>query len=288
MSIEALDYIKINFQETTASANGITIAKYYAVQDHCKTESYISQNFINFVLQGEKRLHTRSGDVVVKAGEAFFLAKGEYVMSEITADDEYRCLLIFFDDRVAGDIFASMPKVEEENAASDGFFRVVVNDGLRNVANSILSIAEQKPKFTEQLMPLKLKELMLMLLGGEQGAKFASYFKTSLYAKVDLKLFMGENFANNWSLAEFASRSGRSLSGFKAEFAKLYNATPMEWLWQKRLEKARFLIEKGAFDVGTAAHRSGFKSHSHFTRMFKESFGETPKNLSNKKIALVD
>lgn len=278
MSIEALDYIKTNFKETTVSSGGITIAKYYAVQNHCKTEAFISQNLINFVLKGEKMLHTKNGDITVRAGEAFFLAKGEYIMSEIIDDSEYACLLIFFDDRVAGDMFAAMPHIDGTGSEhGDGFFRVEVTQALQKLADGVLLLSEQKPKFADELLLLKLKELMFLLLGSSQGAMFASYFKTSLYAKVDLRLFMSENFAKSWSLSEFAARSGRSLSGFKSEFARLFGATPMEWIWQKRLEKARFLIEKGALDIGTAAHRCGFKSHSHFTRMFKASFGHVPK-----------
>jgi AraC family transcriptional regulator, exoenzyme S synthesis regulatory protein ExsA len=284
MSIEALDYIKTNFKETTVSSGGITIAKYYSVQNHCKTEAFISQNLINFVLRGEKMLHTKNGDITVRAGEAFFLAKGEYIMSEIVDDAEYACLLIFFDDRIAGDMFAAMPQIEGSNGEhSDGFFRVGVTEALKKVSEGVLLLAEQKPKFADELLLLKLKELMLLLLGSPQGAMFASYFKTSLYAKVDLRLFMSEHFTKNWGISEFAARSGRSLSGFKSEFARLYDVTPMEWLWQKRLEKAKFFIEKGGLDIGMAAHRCGFKSHSHFTRMFKASFGHAPKKTLQVK-----
>lgn len=284
MSIQALEYIKANFAQTTISSNSVTLAKYFTVQDHCKSESFISQNLVNFVLKGQKLLHTKNGDITVKAGEAFFLAKGEYVMSEITKESEYACLLIFFDDRVAGDMFASMPRIADaKTACDDGFFRVELTDALKTLADSMLLLATQKPKFADKLALLKLQELMLLLLGSPQGERFASYFKSSLYAKVDLKIFMNEHFAKSWSISEFATKSGRSLSAFKSEFAKLFGVTPMEWLWQKRLEQAKFLIEKGSLEIGAAAHKCGFKSHSHFTRMFKENFGYAPKKTLQAK-----
>ncbi len=176
MSITAADYIKANFKESAVSANGILCARYFVVSDHYKSEAFINQNLINVVLKGEKQLHVKSGDIIVRAGEAYFLAKGEYVMSD-----------------------------------------------------------------------------------------------------------MNEHFTQSWNLEEFAKRSGRSLSAFKGEFAKLFGATPMEWLWQKRLEMAKLLIDKGGLDIGTATHRCGFKSHSHFTRMFKQSFGHAPKKTSQAK-----
>jgi AraC family transcriptional regulator, exoenzyme S synthesis regulatory protein ExsA len=284
MSITATDYIKANFKESTVSANGIMFAKYFAVSEHYKSEAFINQNLVNVVLKGEKQLHTKNGDIIVRAGEAFFLAKGEYIMSEKLDGDEYACLLIFFDDRVAGDMFAAMPPCETTNTKeNDGFFRVELTSCLKAAADSMLLLTEQKPKFVDELLLLKLKELMLLLLGGKQGAEFASYFKASMCGKADLRLFMNEHFTQNWNLEEFAKRSGRSLSAFKGEFAKLYGTTPMEWLWQKRLEKARFLIEKGGLDIGTAAHKCGFKSHSHFTRIFKQNFGHAPKKTLQAK-----
>ncbi|HRF58015.1 MAG TPA: AraC family transcriptional regulator, partial [Campylobacterales bacterium] len=236
------------------------------------------------VLKGEKQLHTKNGDIIVRAGEAFFLAKGEYVMSEKVEGDEYACLLIFFDDRVAGDMFAAMPPCETTDAAkNDGFFRVELTSCFKAAADSMLLLTEQKPKFADELLLLKLKELMLLLLGSAQGAEFASYFKASMCGEIDLRLFMNEHFTQSWNLEEFAKRSGRSLSAFKGEFAKLFGATPMEWLWQKRLERAKLFIEKGGLDIGEAAHKCGFKSHSHFTRMFKASFGHAPKKTSQAK-----
>lgn len=285
MSITATDYIKANFKESTVSANGIMCARYFVVSDHYKSGAFINQNLINVVLKGEKQLHTKGGDIIVRAGEAYFLAKGEYVMSEKVDGDEYACLLIFFDDRVAGDMFAAMPPCEIASPAkNDGFFRVEMTSCLKAAADSMLLLTEQKPKFADELLLLKLKELMLLLLGGKQGAEFASYFKASMCGKADLRLFMNEHFTQNWNIEEFAKKSGRSLSAFKGEFAKLFGATPMEWLWQKRLERAKLFIEKGGLDIGEAAHKCGFKSHSHFTRMFKERFKELPKKTSQAKI----
>ncbi len=277
MPATATDYIKANFKESIVSANGIMFARYFSVSDHYRSEAFINQNLINVVLKGEKQLHTKNGDIIVRAGEAFFLAKGEYVMSDKLEGDEYACLLIFFDDRVAGDMFAAMAPSETTGAAkNDGFFRVELTPCLKAATDSMLLLTEQKPKFTDELLLLKLKELMLLLLGSAQGSEFASYFKASMCGKANLRLFMNEHFTQSWNLEEFAKRSGRSLSAFKSEFAKIYQTAPMKWLWQKRLEKAKFLIEKGGLDIGEAAYRCGFKSHSHFTRMFKQSFGNPP------------
>ena len=278
--IIATDYIQSNFKEHTITANGIILAKYFSVTDHYRSEAFVNQHLLNIVLEGEKHLHIKSEDIVVRAGEAFFLARGEYVMSEMTAEDEYACLLIFFDDTVALNLFRSIPTLDvTKNMKSDGFFRVKLTDSLQAAGEALLRLTEDKPKFADELLILKLQEIILLLASSDQGEEFSTYFKSSMFGKADLALFMNENFTQTWSLSEFAQRSGRSLSAFKSDFSKLYATTPMEWLWEKRLEKAKFLIENGWTDIGEAAYNCGFKSHSHFTRMFKERFSQLPKKL---------
>ena len=92
----------------------------------------------------------------------------------------------------------------------------------------------------------------------------------------------------NWSIAEFAKRSGRSLSAFKTEFASQLKTSPMKWILEKRVERARFLIEKGGLNIGEASFRAGFKSQSHFTRLFKARHILTPKSFIDKKSNLTD
>lgn len=278
--VVATDYIKSNFKEHTICANGIILAKYFSVTDHYRSEAFVNQHLLNIVLKGEKHLHIKSEDIVVRAGEAFFLARGEYVMSEMTAEDEYACLLIFFDDTVALNLFRSIPTLEvTKNTKSDGFFRVKLTETLQAAGEALLRLTEEKPKFADELLILKLQEIILLLASSDQGEEFSTYFKASMFGKADLALFMNENFTKTWSLSEFAQRSGRSLSAFKSDFFKLYATTPMEWIWKKRLEKAKFLIENGWTDIGEAAYNCGFKSHSHFTRMFKDRYAQLPKKL---------
>ena len=76
MSVRALDTIKKNFKEYTIESDGIVAAKYFVVESRVRGEAYIERNLLNVVLEGEKRLHTKNGDVTVRAGEAFFFGKG--------------------------------------------------------------------------------------------------------------------------------------------------------------------------------------------------------------------
>lgn len=289
MSIQVVEYIKNNYKDYAIEANGVLIARYFSVRDHYKAEAYMEQNLLNIILEGKKMLHTKNGDVEVKAGEAFFLSKGEYVMSEVTEGGHYSCLLIFFDAKVVTQWLLPLLEIMPLHVKiSEPFCKIELTPFIKTTALSLLPFIEHKPPFMDKILLLKLQEILLLLLGSKEGAKLTTYFQALLFRGIDLKTVMEEHFTQNWSVGEFAKRSGRSLSAFKAEFALLFNMPPMKWIWEKRIERASFLIEKGGLSVGEAAFRAGFKSQSHFTRLFKAKHNAIPKNLTGKKSNLTD
>ena len=58
------------------------------------------------------------------------------------------------------------------------------------------------------------------------------------------------------------------------------HTSPIRWLWQQRLERARLMLEEGQENrVTSVAVACGFSDFSHFSRAFKTQFGMPPKAL---------
>jgi AraC-like DNA-binding protein len=101
--------------------------------------------------------------------------------------------------------------------------------------------------------------------------------------KIDLVSYMEKNFMFNMPLEKFGYLTGRSLTTFKRDFKKSFNATPQRWLTQKRLELAHYqLAEKGKRPV-EIYYETGFEDLSHFSYAFKKHFGYAPTELTGKK-----
>lgn len=288
MAIRVVHYIKNRYKEQMIEAKGVIVARYLSVEDHYKSEAYMEQNLLNIVLKGQKTLHTAQGDVEVHAGEAFLLPRGEYVMSEVCEGGEYACLLIFFNEKVIADwlvpiLEKNVVAIRKKTPVQAPLCKIALSPFIKSTALSLLPFIEQKPAFVDQILILKLQELLLLLLGSLEGEKLAAFFQTLLPKNSDLGLFMEKYFVEPWSVEEFAKRSGRSLSAFKSEFALKFRQPPMKWILDKRLERAAFLIEKGELSIAEAAFRVGFKSQSHFSRLFREKFSYAPKTLQTKQ-----
>lgn len=97
--------------------------------------------------------------------------------------------------------------------------------------------------------------------------------------KIALKPFMEQHFMFNMPLEKFSYLTGRSVTTFKRDFKKLFNATPQRWLTQKRLELAHYqFVEKKKRPIDVC-YETGFENLSHFSYAFKKQYGYAPTKL---------
>ncbi|MCH6257095.1 AraC family transcriptional regulator [Puniceicoccaceae bacterium K14] len=65
----------------------------------------------------------------------------------------------------------------------------------------------------------------------------------------------------------------------KKGFRERFNNTVFGYLRQKRMERARELLDNGASSIIEVANAVGYSNASHFARAFKEAFGSNPSRL---------
>ena len=103
--------------------------------------------------------------------------------------------------------------------------------------------------------------------------------------KIDLIKFMNQKFTQDLSLDEMEKYPGRSLTTFKRDFKKIANTTPQKWIIRKRLEAAHNMIINDGRKVKEVLFDVGFKNMSHFSRLYKETYGIAPSfNLKKEAI----
>ena len=87
---------------------------------------------------------------------------------------------------------------------------------------------------------------------------------------------MNENYMYDLSLEELANYTGRSLTTFKRDFKKVSSETPQKWIIRKRLEVAHEMIVVQGKKVKDVIMDVGFKNMSHFSKIYKETYGTAP------------
>lgn len=135
-----------------------------------------------------------------------------------------------------------------------------------------------------ELSPLTQSQLVDSILGLLGATLDVHCSSKSDFLRDDL-FINAKNFLSKYahepqlSLHEVAMALGISPRHLTRVFAK-YGISPMKWLWDHRLDKAkRLLKENPTLSITEIALNTGFNDSSHFSRAFSKRFGMAPSKL---------
>ncbi|MEF9479137.1 AraC family transcriptional regulator [Chryseobacterium sp. 1B4] len=242
------------------------------IPDHCFM--YLVSGTM-LVYDGHKEYKIHSGDYGI--GRRNHLAK--YIKQP--EDQPFKKIFILFGQDFLKN-FKDLYKFTAEDTKAAGAIIPLAKDKLvKNFMDSIIPYFNEDGIMEEQFLDVKRTELLLVLL--KVNPELANvFFDFASPEKIDLEEFMNRNYTFNVSIERFAYLTGRSLSAFKRDFEKIFHATPRQWLVQKRLEEAYYLIDKKGKKPSEIYLDLGFENFSHFSFAFKKLFGHPPTHLNEK------
>lgn len=88
---------------------------------------------------------------------------------------------------------------------------------------------------------------------------------------------MNEHLERSWVLSELAREVGLSETTLKRGFHQVFDTTVFAYLRNRRMEKARSLLQAGQATVLEAAVQVGYSNPSNFAAAFRRAFGMNPK-----------
>jgi AraC-like DNA-binding protein len=80
----------------------------------------------------------------------------------------------------------------------------------------------------------------------------------------------------NWTIDQLSKHAGMSRSSFCIAFKKLVGETPLEYLTNWRMIKAKEILMQGNEKISNVAFRVGYQSEAAFSRIFKLKVHQTP------------
>ena len=130
---------------------------------------------------------------------------------------------------------------------------------------------------TNELLILKLRELILLLLQTDKASTIADLFD-QLFTPREVKLrdVVQTHLFSDMTISELATLSGQSLSSFKRDFQKNYNDSPANYIRVKRLDEAQKLLRISTLSITEICYQVGFNDLSHFSKIFKKHTGTSP------------
>jgi AraC-like DNA-binding protein len=252
----------------------------------CHAKSYISKEEftgdhifsylitgINTIDDGQKKVIRNDGSFVIFRRNR--LAK---IHKKPPLYGEYRSISV----RLGQDFLKSFSQeynyVAQQGFSDETIINVRANKMLQNVMESLVPYFEENEDEIQQVLTLKAKELVFLLLRSNPDLKNL-LFDFNMPGRIDLEKFMNANFHFNVSMDRFAHLTGRSLTSFKRDFKSIFNVPPGRWLLERRLKEAYHLISIVREKPSEVFLKVGFEDLSHFSFAFKNQFGIPPSAL---------
>jgi AraC family transcriptional regulator, exoenzyme S synthesis regulatory protein ExsA len=247
-----------------------------------KNDVFFEENAVIYVLEGDKIFSSTTEEVRVTKGDVLFVKRGFYLMSE-SINAAYKSLVFFFDEKILKEFVAQNLDIftglhHTKTMESESLLKLTSNDAFGKYIESLQPFFKTQSTFLNQFLKLKVQEMLLHLIELDKGKDLSKVlFQIYKGQKTELDYILNTYYLKPLTLSELAKISGRSLSVFKREFNTKYGRAPGQWIRDKKLDHAAFLLKNSMANVEQAAEEIGFESVSHFIKSFKAKFGKTPK-----------
>lgn len=274
------------YNQRELKLNGFSVVESCTHTVNNKGAMYLEEHMLLFVKQGVNILKDGKTEFVVRKNEMVFLKKATLVEYHKTGDTDqdnlYISLMFFLKDEFLQD-FIKMANIKSVH--TEERVRILVkpvNERLLRFFESIEPYFNEPENIDAGLIKIKMLELLYDLAGTDKNL-FQQLLQMKQPVRTEIPEIMEKNYTSPVSLTELAYLSGRSLASFKRDFHAIYNMAPSQWIRNKRLDKAKEVLENTSMAVSDICYTLGFENPAHFSRIFKEHFGYPPSNLRQQQ-----
>lgn len=245
-----------------------------------KSKVNLGMNMFSFLQVGKKQVHFAGTAVAVNKDQSLLLKKGNWLWTELLDTEAiYYCKLFFFSEKRLLEFLEKHTENKVVVTNEEPYF-IIRNDAyITSYLNSLSTISDAPAVFMENLLSVKFEELMLYLIQ-KYGKKFELYLYSLIINEGSaFKKTVESKIHSNLKLEEIAFLCHMSLSTFKRNFIKEYKTSPGKWLQDKRLQKAKRLLEEGICKPSELYMEFGYNNLSNFSIAFKNKFGISPNQV---------
>ncbi len=239
---------------------------------------FLEQHLLYAVLGGSVCLTCGRQTWTVHKNEMILLRKAQsvgYVKQGSPKTGLFESLLFAINDELLKDFLTSQQVQIPPMAEVLGTQVSPMSDRLVAYCWSLAPYFNDPSQTNPGLLRLKVMELLYDVMDCSKNI-FRQMLQLRQPVKTDIHRVVEENYTSPISVEELAYLSGRSLSSFKRDFQCIYNTTPAKWIREKRLAKARQMLQASRMSVADVAYSLGFENPTHFSRIFKQRYGFSP------------
>ena len=236
-----------------------------------------------YILEGDHQVLHQEANLYAIPGHVIMSLCG-YTMKQMLTHQEsgkMSSLIVHFHRSVLEKIYANAkPEGWEELKAPivDYIVQEAASKLIVQYFDSIALLFANKVALSDEILTLKLKELILLLLQTERSSQVKELMN-SVFSNREFtfKEKVDAHICKPFQLEHYAQLTNNSLSSFKREFKKIYNDTPGNYIMNRRVELVAKELVSTSQSISQIGYDCGFTSPAHLSRIFKKKYGVSPK-----------
>lgn len=134
---------------------------------------------------------------------------------------------------------------------------------------------------------IKLNELVYLILDGADNCLKSKILANADAVNGQFAMVIYNNVFKDISLEALAQMTHRSLTSFKKEFKRQFSMPPHKWFIAQRLDRSKILLLSTSKTISEVGMECAFSNISHFIKLFKNRFHDTPAVFRQKRILLL-
>lgn len=268
--------------------SNIYIASYQTDEPQC---TYCNrEHTLLYIHTGRLDITDHNRNTTLHAGACAFLRRDNHLLLCKCGENDhpYRAIVLKFSRDFLREFYQHLkqrqiPKEAVRSRAS--LYLLPSNrDDIHTLFKSLIGYFDAGTRPSNEILRLKMAEGLYAILRTDENL-YASLFDFVGRWKIDIMAFLEKNYMNDLTLRDIARFTGRSLSTFKRDFRALSDLTPQRWLMRRRLEAAREMLRRDSKrKVTDVCFEVGFKNLSHFSKLYKRTYGIPPTEEAAEEI----
>jgi AraC-like DNA-binding protein len=259
----------------------LSSVKLYRISRPLPRHAAVYEPWIIIIAQGSKRAYF-SGDVYIYDADNYLVTAvpmpAECEIPRASPADPYLSLTIRVDPAMIGELLLEMgAEPQDTQPIPRGLYTSPLPQPIKDAAVRLLDCL-RSPTDSKVLGPQFVREIVYRVLRGEQGEVLGALAAGNThFARISRVLdHLHRDYARPIDIESLARQAKMSSSVFYQKFKAVTTMSPLQYIKNVRLDKARLLMIQDGCTASAAAFAVGYESAPQFSREYKRQFGVSP------------
>ncbi|CAM4137440.1 AraC family transcriptional regulator [Pseudoalteromonas ostreae] len=286
---QAIDVLIEN--KITFASDNAELSIYDTYQDAQKVALHSSELLFCGMISGKKVMHVADSNYHEEflPQQSFVLAPEQGVLidfPEASMQQPTTCLAIEISrDKISQ--VADALNMQQQISSGDFFHYIPKlvhtqhNQQTQQLLERMIGLFSENEQDRHYLIDLSVNELITRLLQQQsRDLMLANCQQTIVCPLTDALHFIKEHLNQTLDIDTLCKIACMSRSKFYQQFKLAFGQSPAMWQQQLRLKRSRQLLQSGQ-QISQVCYDLGFTNPSHFSRLFKQKFGISPKQCKH-------